>query len=134
MSDLNDLDSWLTWSEKHAPDWMPFFQRVRSQLVAVAEVEARESASRCGRCGSPKTLTRRPLTKCQAAVYRYLGSFIARNCYAPSLEEIAKAFGYSSLATVHEHLQSLERKGWIRRTYNESRAIELLVTSMEAAA
>jgi repressor LexA len=30
------------------------------------------------------------------------------------------------LATVHEHLTNLERKGYIRRSYNESRSIEVL--------
>ena len=30
------------------------------------------------------------------------------------------------MATVHEHLTNLERKGYIRRSYNESRAIEIL--------
>ena len=45
--------------------------------------------------------------------------------YAPSFEEIAEAFGYSSLATVHEHLSNLERKGYIRKAYNESRSVEL---------
>ena len=40
--------------------------------------------------------------------------------------EIAGHFGFQSLATVHEHLTNLERKGYIRRTYNESRSIEVL--------
>ena len=41
-------------------------------------------------------------------------------------EEIADHFSFQSLATVHEHLTNLERKGSIRRSYNESRAIEVL--------
>ena len=49
-----------------------------------------------------------------------------RDVDAPSFEEIAEHFGYQSLATVHEHLSNLERKGYIRRGYNESRAIEVL--------
>ncbi|HEX5831434.1 MAG TPA: transcriptional repressor LexA, partial [Gemmatimonadaceae bacterium] len=44
----------------------------------------------------------------------------------PCFEEIAAKFNYNSLATVHEHLSNLERKGYIRRGYNESRAIEIL--------
>ncbi len=46
--------------------------------------------------------------------------------YAPSFEEIAEQFGFQSLATVHEHLTNLERKGYIQRAYNESRSIEVL--------
>ena len=67
-----------------------------------------------------------PLTKRQKEILDHVESFIEKNGYAPSFEEIAKAFGYSSLATVHEHLSNLERKGYIRKAYNESRSIELV--------
>ncbi len=67
-----------------------------------------------------------PLTKRQKEILDYIGDFIAAEGYAPSFEEIAESFGYSSLATVHEHLSNLERKGYIRKSYNESRSIELV--------
>lgn len=67
-----------------------------------------------------------PLTKRQREILDFLGSYHEANGYAPSFEEIASRFNYSSLATVHEHLSNLERKGYIRRSYNESRAIEIL--------
>ena len=67
-----------------------------------------------------------PLTKRQREILNYLGSYSEQHGYAPSFEEIAEHFGYSSLATVHEHLSNLERKGYIKRSYNESRAIEIL--------
>lgn len=67
-----------------------------------------------------------PLTKRQKEILDYIESFIDRRGYAPSFEEIAEEFGYSSLATVHEHLSNLERKGYIRKSYNESRSIELV--------
>ena len=67
-----------------------------------------------------------PLTKRQREILTYLSSYTERNGYAPSFEEIAEQFKYSSLATVHEHLTNLERKGYIKRSYNESRAIEIL--------
>jgi repressor LexA len=66
-----------------------------------------------------------PLTKRQKEILDHIGAYI-ENGYAPSFEEIADAFGYSSLATVHEHLSNLERKGYIRKAYNESRSIELV--------
>jgi repressor LexA len=68
-----------------------------------------------------------PLTKRQKEILDYIESFIEGQGYAPSFEEIAESFGYSSLATVHEHLSNLERKGYIRKSYNESRSIELIV-------
>ena len=67
-----------------------------------------------------------PLTKRQKEILDYIEGFIAERGYAPSFEEIAESFGYSSLATVHEHLSNLERKGYIRKSYNESRSIELV--------
>ncbi|MDX1646085.1 MAG: transcriptional repressor LexA [Longimicrobiales bacterium] len=67
-----------------------------------------------------------PLTKRQKEILDHIESFIDDRGYAPSFEEIADHFGYSSLATVHEHLSNLERKGYIRKSYNESRSIELV--------
>jgi repressor LexA len=66
------------------------------------------------------------LTKRQREILNYLGSYAEENGYAPSFEEIARQFNYNSLATVHEHLSNLERKGYIKRAFNESRAIEIL--------
>lgn len=66
-----------------------------------------------------------PLTKRQKEILDYVAGFIDAKGYAPSFEEIAESFGYTSLATVHEHLSNLERKGYIRKSYNESRSLEL---------
>jgi repressor LexA len=67
-----------------------------------------------------------PLTKRQREILTYLTTYSEQNGFAPSFEEIAEYFRYNSLATVHEHLTNLERKGYIKRSYNESRAIEIL--------
>jgi len=67
-----------------------------------------------------------PLTRRQKEILDHIEAFIREHGYAPSFEEIAAFFGYSSLATVHEHLSNLERKGYIRKAYNESRSIELV--------
>ncbi len=67
-----------------------------------------------------------PLTRRQIEILTYLQNHIQEQGFAPSFEEIAERFGFQSLATVHEHLTNLERKGYIRRSYNESRAIEVL--------
>ena len=66
------------------------------------------------------------LTKRQREILDFLTNYTEAFGYAPSFEEIAAQFNYSSLATVHEHLSNLERKGYIKRSYNESRAIEIL--------
>ena len=67
-----------------------------------------------------------PLTKRQREILSFLQEYASDHGYAPSFEEIAKHFNYNSLATVHEHLTNLERKGYIKRSYNESRAIDIL--------
>jgi SOS regulatory protein LexA len=66
------------------------------------------------------------LTKRQREILTYLATYADEHGYAPSFEEIATQFNYNSLATVHEHLTNLERKGYIKRAYNESRGIELI--------
>ena len=66
------------------------------------------------------------LTKRQKQVLDYLVSFHNKNKYSPSYEEIAQALDLASLATVHKHIGTLERKGFIRRGYNQSRSIEVM--------
>lgn len=75
-----------------------------------------------------------PLTKRQKEILDFLEGFLAENGYAPSFEEIARHFGYTSLATVHEHLENLKQKGYIRKSYNASRSLELVPAGLTAAA
>src|ERR1700745_3180288 len=67
-----------------------------------------------------------PLTKRQKEVLDYLVAFETKHGYAPSFEEIGKGMKLTSLATVHKHVNTLEKKGFIRRGYNQSRSIEIL--------
>ncbi len=69
-----------------------------------------------------------PLTKRQREILNYLNEFIEDRGYAPSLDEIGRRFGLSSLATVHKHLTNLQEKGFIRRAWNRSRSVELVPT------
>src|SRR5260221_5069146 len=66
------------------------------------------------------------ITKRQRQVYDFLHDFIQRNGYSPSFEEIVDGLGLSSLATVHKHISSLEKKGLLKRDYNRSRSIDVL--------
>ena len=67
-----------------------------------------------------------PLTKRQREIFDYLNEFIQKHGYAPSLEEIGRRFGLSSLATVHKHLTNLQEKGFIKRAWNRSRSVEMV--------
>ena len=75
-----------------------------------------------------------PLTKRQREILDYVESFLENYGYSPSFEEIASNFGYSSLATVHEHLSNLERKGYLRKNYNKSRSLEIVRADLHAPA
>ena len=75
-----------------------------------------------------------PLTKRQREILDYLNDFIQQHGYAPSLEEIGRRFGLSSLATVHKHLTNLQEKGFIKRAWNRSRSVELMAARTAARA
>jgi repressor LexA len=69
------------------------------------------------------------LTKRQKQILDYLGDYTTQHGYAPTLNEIRRRFGLSSLATVHKHLKNLEVKRLIRREWNRSRAVEIVSRS-----
>jgi len=62
----------------------------------------------------------------QKQIVNFLNRYIDRFGHAPTLVEIAKHLGVRSLATVHEHLQVLEKKGLIKKISGISRGIELI--------
>lgn len=66
------------------------------------------------------------LYKRQEQILAFLTQYIRSNGFAPTLSQIAQALGVSSLATVHEHLTTLERKGLIRRKNGKFRGIEVI--------
>jgi repressor LexA len=63
--------------------------------------------------------------KRQAQILDFIKQHIQSKGSAPTLREIADSIGVSSLATVHEHLQSLVAKGLIKRKGGKVRSIEL---------
>lgn len=64
--------------------------------------------------------------KRQRQILDFIRQHIQSTGSAPTLREIAGAIGVSSLATVHEHLQTLENKGLIKRKTGKTRGIELI--------
>ncbi len=68
------------------------------------------------------------LTDIQRKIYDYIKEEI-RKGITPSIREIGKAVGLSSTSTIHLHLNSLERKGYIRRPKSKKRCIEILDNS-----
>jgi len=74
----------------------------------------------------PVTVYRR-----QKEILDLISCSIDKYGYAPTLTEIAQNLGLSSLATVHEHLAVLEKKGLIRRYRGAVRGIEILENDEE---
>jgi len=66
------------------------------------------------------------LYKRQRQIVDFIAQYIQKNGYSPTLQEIANSIGVSSLATVHEHLQALQRKKVIKKFDGAVRGIELL--------
>ena len=67
----------------------------------------------------------RPLTPRQQEVYDFLENHLRDRGYPPTLREICSNFGLKSTRAASDHLQALERKGYITRTPDRSRGIEL---------
>jgi len=66
------------------------------------------------------------LTAKQQMILNFLKTEIKQNGYPPTVREICDAVGLSSTSTVHAHLETLERKGYIRRTATKNRSTEIL--------
>ncbi|MBK8946162.1 MAG: repressor LexA [Ignavibacteriae bacterium] len=66
------------------------------------------------------------LTKTQQKILEFLTESKLKG-FMPTLAEIAKKFGYENRSTVQQHLQAIEKKGYIRRSSKLSRGIELLL-------
>lgn len=65
------------------------------------------------------------LTKKQEELYNYIKQYIEKNKWAPSIKEMAKEFGVLPNA-IFGQLKSLEKKKYIKRGRNMSRAIKVL--------
>lgn len=65
------------------------------------------------------------LTPRQKEVVDFIAGFVDENGYSPSYEEIARALGLASLATVHKHISALQAKNYLKRTHNQSRSVDL---------
>ncbi len=66
------------------------------------------------------------LYKRQRQILDFIRQYIQKNDYSPTLVQIAEAIGVSSLATVHEHLSSMAKKGVIKKFEGAVRGIDVL--------
>ena len=76
---------------------------------------------------SPKPV----LSTRQTEVLEYIRSTAESRGYPPSVREIAEALGLRSPSTVHSHISSLVKYGYLRRDPSKPRAIEAVGRSEE---
>lgn len=66
------------------------------------------------------------ITKKQSEILEYIKSQILEKGYPPAVREICKAVNLRSTSSVHSHLATLEKNGYIRRDPTKPRAIEII--------
>ncbi|HXG57487.1 MAG TPA: transcriptional repressor LexA [Thermoanaerobaculia bacterium] len=66
------------------------------------------------------------LTERQRDILNFIRDFQRERGVAPTHREICDRFGFSSFGTVYKHLSLLEKKGLIRRDWNQKRGVELV--------
>ena len=66
------------------------------------------------------------ISKKQLEILEYIKSEILRIGYPPAVREICEAVDLKSTSSVHAHLETLEKNGYIRRDPTKPRAIEII--------
>ena len=66
------------------------------------------------------------ISKKQQEILEYIKSQILERGFPPAVREICEAVGLKSTSSVHSHLETLEKNGYIRRDPTKPRAIEIL--------
>ena len=61
----------------------------------------------------------------QLEIFEYIQSFTRERGFPPSVREIGEAVGLRSPSTVHAHLKTLDRAGYITRDGHKMRAIRM---------
>ncbi len=79
-------------------------------------------------------MTDKPLTDRQRQILEYIDESMRERGYPPSVREIGAAVGLGSPSTVHSHLSTLQKHGFLRRDPSKPRAIEVRWDSASGAA
>lgn len=66
------------------------------------------------------------ITEKQRQILEFVKQEILRKGYPPAVREICEAVNLKSTSSVHAHLETLERNGYIRRDPSKTRAIEIV--------
>ncbi len=74
---------------------------------------------------TPPVPTEAVLTDKRREILRFITAELSKRGYPPSVREIGEAVGLTSSSTVHAHLATLQRHGYLRRDPTKPRAIEV---------
>lgn len=66
------------------------------------------------------------ISKKQKEILEYIKSELLLKGYPPAVREICEAVNLKSTSSVHSHLETLEKNGYIRRDPTKPRAIEIM--------
>ena len=70
------------------------------------------------------------ITTKQKEILEYIKNTILSKGYPPAVREICEAVGLRSTSSVHAHLETLEKNGYIRRNPSKPRCIEIVDDSL----
>ncbi len=79
-------------------------------------------------------MTDTELTGKRREILEFIAAQLRERGYPPSVREIGEAVGLTSSSTVHSHLQTLQRQGYLRRDPTKPRAIEVRYDANSGAA
>ena len=66
------------------------------------------------------------ITEKQQEILEYIKDIVLKKGYPPSVREICEAVHLKSTSSVHSHLETLEKNGYIRRDPTKPRTIEII--------
>jgi len=66
-----------------------------------------------------------PITKRQKEVLDFIKGFVKKKKYPPTLEEICSGLKLSAVSTAHQHIEALAEKGYLKKSGNNARSIDV---------
>src|SRR5574344_981875 len=76
-------------------------------------------------------MANRKISAKQKEILEYIKEEILKKGYPPAVREICEAVNLKSTSSVHAHLETLEKNGYIRRDPTKPRAIEIMDDSFQ---
>jgi SOS-response transcriptional repressor LexA len=75
---------------------------------------------------APHQSAKQPLNRRQTERYNLITKYIQTHGFSPTFQELAERMGVASTNTVRTHLEALRKKGYIRRSNDAHRNIEIV--------